>query len=178
MRLKKFLIILTASAISLAFAAGCKQTAEFPELAKSGSEDTVTVYVLTRYELTGIEVNYEKYSSWKQLIEEEFDDSNASRGLEGRIRRVHRKSASIRSGRDIAVFERRPVFVFRKELRIPRRLRSRIRGKRRDYALNVKAISVPNKTRKRHKNPYDYPPDVPSKPKRRADLTISTLSRR
>lgn len=79
MRLKKFLIILTASAISLAFAAGCKQTAEFPELAKSGSEDTVTVYVLTHYELTGIEVNYEKYSSWKQLIEGEFDDSNASR---------------------------------------------------------------------------------------------------
>lgn len=73
MRLKKFLIIFTASAFSLFVAAGCKQTAQIPEFAKSKGEDTVTVYVLTRYELTEIEVNYKKYSSWTELLEGEFN---------------------------------------------------------------------------------------------------------
>ena len=79
MSLKKFLIILTASAISLFVAASCKQTAQIPEFAKSKGEDTVTVYVLTRYELTEIEVDYNKYSSWTELIAGEFDGSTRER---------------------------------------------------------------------------------------------------
>lgn len=79
MLLKKFSIILTALALSLFAAAGCSQTAEIPRFAKSKSEDTVTVYVLTRYELTEIEVNYEKYSSWEELLDGEFDGSSQGR---------------------------------------------------------------------------------------------------
>lgn len=79
MWLKKFLIILTASAISLFTAAGCKKAAQIPEFAQSKSEDTVTVYVLTGYELTEIEVNYKKYSSWEELLDGEFDGSSPNR---------------------------------------------------------------------------------------------------
>ena len=78
MRLMKFTLILTVWAFSLAFVFGCKK-AEIPEFSESESADTVTVYVLTRYELTQITVEHNKYSSWKELIDGEFDGSTAER---------------------------------------------------------------------------------------------------
>lgn len=79
MWLKKFTLILTVSALSLVFAAGCTKNTDIPEFFAKKGADTVTVYVLTRYELTEIEVNYNKYSSWTELLDGEFDGSTRER---------------------------------------------------------------------------------------------------
>lgn len=76
---KKFTLILIVSALSLLFAAGCKKTAAIPEFSAGNSADTVTVYVLTRYELTEIEADYSRYSSWAELLAGEFDGSAPER---------------------------------------------------------------------------------------------------
>lgn len=39
----------------------------------------MTVYVLTRFELTEIVVEYAKYDSWTALLESEFDGRNSER---------------------------------------------------------------------------------------------------
>lgn len=79
---KKCLIISILSAISLTFLIGCggEPPREIPALSvqgEGGGEDTVTVYVLTKYELTEVVVGYGKYSSWLELIGGEFDGDGA-----------------------------------------------------------------------------------------------------
>ncbi len=76
---RKFTLLLAVSAVSVAFACACGGRAEkLPYLAaqgEGGNENTVTVYVLTRYELTEVVADYSSYGGWVELIEEKFDDS-------------------------------------------------------------------------------------------------------
>lgn len=80
---KKYLIISILLALSLLLS-GCVKNvpSEIPALSKpgvGGEEGSVTVYVLTRYELTEIVVEYESYDSWTALLAGEFDDRDSGR---------------------------------------------------------------------------------------------------
>lgn len=75
------MILLT---LSLVFVSGCVKDVpyEIPALSRpgeGGDEGSVTVYVLTRYELTEIVVDYESYDSWTALLEGEFDGRDTER---------------------------------------------------------------------------------------------------
>ncbi|MCH5147123.1 MAG: hypothetical protein J1F61_03840 [Clostridiales bacterium] len=81
---KKYLIISILLTLSLVFIAGCVKGLpyEIPALSQQGEggdEGSVTVYVLTRYELTEIVVDYQSYDSWTALLEGEFDGRNSER---------------------------------------------------------------------------------------------------
>ena len=82
---KKYLIISILLTLSLIFIAGCEKAIpyEIPALSQQGDggdEGSVTVYVLTKYELTEIVVGYKTYNSWTALLEGEFDGRDAERG--------------------------------------------------------------------------------------------------
>ena len=81
---KKYLIISILLALSLVFSTGCVKALpyEIPVITQQGEggdEGSVTVYVLTKYELTEIVVEYESYDSWTALLESEFDGRNSKR---------------------------------------------------------------------------------------------------
>ena len=82
---KKYLIISILLTLSLLLATGCAKDTPYkiPALSQQGEggdEGSVTVYVLTRYELTEIVVEYESYDSWTALLDGEFDGRNSERG--------------------------------------------------------------------------------------------------
>lgn len=81
---KKYLIISILLTLSLIFISGCKDVPyEIPALSRpgeGGEDGSVTVYVLTKYELTEIVVEYESYDSWTALLDGEFDGRNSERG--------------------------------------------------------------------------------------------------
>lgn len=82
--LRKRLTILLLLPISALIAAGCGDGSPYAieELAaqgEGGGADTVTVYVLTEYELSEIVVAADEYTGWTELIEGEFDGSSPDR---------------------------------------------------------------------------------------------------
>lgn len=84
MLLKKYLIISILLTCSLILFSGCVKEipSEIPALSQSGEggdDGRVTVYVLTRYELTEISVKYDSYDSWTALLVGEFDGRSAER---------------------------------------------------------------------------------------------------
>ena len=61
---------------------GCASPAEIPALSRPAPEagDGVTVYVLTKYELTEVSADFGDYTSWAEMIEAEFDGRSEERG--------------------------------------------------------------------------------------------------
>lgn len=84
MSLKKRLTILLLLPISALIIAGCAERAPYKidRLAaqgEGGGENSVTVYVQTRYELSEIVVESQKYSGWRELIAGEFNGASPER---------------------------------------------------------------------------------------------------
>ena len=84
MLFKKYLTISILLIASLIIFSGCGKSIpnEIPALSSPGAgvdEESVTVYVLTRYELTEVTVAYQNYNSWLELLDGEFDGREAAR---------------------------------------------------------------------------------------------------
>ena len=81
---KRFSIISIVLALSLLSLTACGSGLphNVQQLAQQGANaaaDSITIYVITRYEMSEIVADSARYSNWRQLLQAEFDGSDRNR---------------------------------------------------------------------------------------------------